>query len=184
MTSTATRIALRALTELSPDDSRRHGLVQWLLLNKKLNHWKSTRATAEAIYSLVHYLEREGTLGAREEAVVRIGRREQRFEFEPDSYTGRKVQVVLSGEEIDPETDSTIVVEKETPGFLFASATWHFSTEKLPEEARGDFFSVMCPRDPASLTGGEDRNHDSLIVRPIVVFVATRSTFVNAELAS
>jgi len=45
--------ALRAMTELEPDDARRHGLVQWLLLNKKLNHWKSTRATAEVIYSLV-----------------------------------------------------------------------------------------------------------------------------------
>jgi alpha-2-macroglobulin len=33
-------------------------------------------------------------------------------------------------------------VEKETPGFLFATATWHFSTEVLPEEARGDLFRV------------------------------------------
>jgi len=39
--------ALRTLTELSPRDARRDGLVQWLFLNKKLNHWKSTRATSE-----------------------------------------------------------------------------------------------------------------------------------------
>ncbi len=56
--------ALRVLTELSPDDARRQGLVHWLMLNKKLNHWKSTRATAEVIYSLVHYLAAEGELGA------------------------------------------------------------------------------------------------------------------------
>ena len=43
---------LRAMSELEPEDDRRHGLVQWLMLNKKLNHWKSTRATAEVIYSL------------------------------------------------------------------------------------------------------------------------------------
>src|SRR5262249_26586638 len=49
--------ALRALMELRPSDPRREGLVQWLFLNKKLNHWKSTRATAEVIYSLVHYLK-------------------------------------------------------------------------------------------------------------------------------
>jgi hypothetical protein len=47
--------ALRALMELEPDSPHRDGLVQWLLLNKKLNQWKSTRATAEVIYSLVHY---------------------------------------------------------------------------------------------------------------------------------
>ena len=47
----------------TPKDPRRDGLVQWLLLNKKLNQWKSTRATAEVIYSLVHYLKAEGALG-------------------------------------------------------------------------------------------------------------------------
>jgi uncharacterized protein YfaS (alpha-2-macroglobulin family) len=134
--------ALRTVTELEPADARRHGLVQWLLLNKKLSHWKSTRATAEVIYSLVHYLRQEGTLGAREAVVVTIGPRSESFVFEPDEYAGKHNQIVLVGEEIEPATDSTIVVEKETPGFLFASATWHFSTEKLPEEARGDFFSV------------------------------------------
>lgn len=133
---------LRALTELEPGDARRHGLVQWLLLNKKLNHWKSTRATAEVIYSLAHYLEREGTLGAREAVDVTVGERHESFVFEPDEYTGRNNQLVLVGDEIDPATSSTIVVEKETPGLAFASATWHFSTEELPEEARGDFFSV------------------------------------------
>ncbi|MGB5878522.1 MAG: alpha-2-macroglobulin family protein [Thermoanaerobaculia bacterium] len=134
--------ALRTLTELEPDDARRHGLVQWLLLNKKLSHWKSTRATAEVIYALIHYLEREGALGVREEATVVIGPETRNFVFEPDEYTGAKNQIVVAGGKIDPETMSTIVVEKETKGFMFASATWHFSTEKLPAEARGDFFSV------------------------------------------
>ncbi len=55
--------ALRTLLELRPDDPRRHGLVQWLFLNRKLGHWKSTRATAEALYALVHYLQKEGELG-------------------------------------------------------------------------------------------------------------------------
>ena len=55
--------ALRTLMELEPADARRHGLVQWLFLNKKLNQWKSTRATAEVIYSLAYYLKKEGALG-------------------------------------------------------------------------------------------------------------------------
>jgi len=135
-------LALRTLTELDPDEPRRAGLVQWLLLNKKLNHWKSTRATAEVIYALTHYLEREGTLASREEVHVDIGRRSESRIFEPDEYTGRKNQIVIQGSEIEPEPMATIIVEKETKGFLFASATWHFSTEVLPEEAEGDFFFV------------------------------------------
>jgi uncharacterized protein YfaS (alpha-2-macroglobulin family) len=134
--------ALRALTELEPDDGRRHGLVQWLLLNKKLNHWKSTRATAEVIYSLTHYLEHEGALAIREDATVTVGPIQQAFVFEPDEYTGARNRVIVPGDEIDPETMSTVVVEKTAKGFAFASATWHFSTEKLPGEARGDLFAV------------------------------------------
>jgi uncharacterized protein YfaS (alpha-2-macroglobulin family) len=134
--------AMRVLSELEPADARRHGLVHWLLLNKKLNHWKSTRATAEVIYALVRYLEQEGALAIREEIAVDVGPERTVFVFEPDRYTGRNNQVLIPGDEIDPETMSTVIVEKESKGFAFASATWHFSTEKLPDEARGDLFSV------------------------------------------
>ncbi len=134
--------ALRTLSELEPADPRRPGLVQWLFLNKKLNQWKSTRATAEVIYSLAHYLKKQGALGIREDATVTVGGQKTTFVFEPDRYTGRKNQVVVPGEKIDPKTTSTVVVEKEAKGLAFASATWHFSTEKLPEEERGDFFRV------------------------------------------
>ena len=82
--------ALRTLTELTPKDPRRDGLVQWLFLNKKLNQWKSTRATAEVLYSLVHYLKAEGALGGRETMKVTVGGRETAFTFEPDKYTGQE----------------------------------------------------------------------------------------------
>jgi uncharacterized protein YfaS (alpha-2-macroglobulin family) len=134
--------ALRALLELQPADPRKDGLVQWLFLNKKLNHWKSTRATAEVLYALVHYLDREEALGLREEVTVELGSQKTTLVFDPELYTGKKNQILVPGEKIDPKSHSTIVIEKESRGFAFASATWHFSTEKLPDEARGDFFSV------------------------------------------
>ncbi|HLN57963.1 MAG TPA: alpha-2-macroglobulin family protein, partial [Thermoanaerobaculia bacterium] len=134
--------ALRTLDELAPSDPRRAGLVQWLFLNKKLNQWKSTRATAEVIFSVAHHLKKEGALGIREDATIVVGGRRTSFVFEPDRYTGKKNQVVIPGDKLDPKTDSTVVVEKESRGLAFASATWHFSTNKLPEEDRGDFFAV------------------------------------------
>ncbi|MGQ0506122.1 MAG: alpha-2-macroglobulin family protein, partial [Myxococcaceae bacterium] len=133
--------ALRTLMELKPSDSRRDGLVQWLLLNKKLNQWKSTRATAEVIYSLVKYLQKEGALGIKEQVRVTLGPKTVEMTFEPDKYTGKKNQIVVPGPEVTPAV-SSIQVEKETKGFAFASATWHFSTDKLPTEERGDLFSV------------------------------------------
>jgi uncharacterized protein YfaS (alpha-2-macroglobulin family) len=134
--------ALRTLLELDPGNARTDGLVQWLLLNKKLNQWKSTRATAEVIYSLVHYLKREGALGIPEDATVTVGRQKVTFTFDAERYTGAHNRVVVPGDRIDPKTTSTVVVEKESRGFAFASAAWHYSTEKLPASDRGDFFSV------------------------------------------
>jgi uncharacterized protein YfaS (alpha-2-macroglobulin family) len=134
--------ALRTLTELSPKDPRRDGLVQWLLLNKKLNQWKSTRATAEVIYSLVKYMEADKSLGVREESTVEVGPIKKQYVFLPDEYTGKKNQLVVEGPKVDPKTMSTVKVSKATKGFQFASATWSFSTEALPKESRGDLFQV------------------------------------------
>jgi alpha-2-macroglobulin len=133
--------ALRVLMEVDPQNAKKDGLVLWLLLNKKLNQWKSTRATAEVIYSLVHYLAKEQSLGVKEEAIVTVGQRKQTFTFEPDKYVG-KTQIVVAGPDIKPAESSTVTVEKSTKGFMFASATWHFSTAQLPKEDRGDFFHV------------------------------------------
>lgn len=133
--------ALRTMMEMEPEDKRKDGLVLWLFLNKKLNHWKSTKATAEVIYSLVHYLKADKSLGVKEVADLAIGAQKQTLTFEPDKYVGR-TQVVVPGEQLDPKTQNTVVIEKDTKGVMFASATWHFATDKLPDEARGDFFSV------------------------------------------
>ena len=133
--------ALRTMMELQPADAKRDGLVQWLFLNKKLNHWKSTRATAEVIYSLVHYLQAEGQLAVREDATVQVGGQTVQYVFEPDQYAGKKNQTVISGDKLNAGY-ATVVVAKGSPGFAFASATWHFSTEKLPEQGSGDFLSV------------------------------------------
>jgi alpha-2-macroglobulin len=134
--------ALRTLSEIAPADARREGLVQWLFLDKKLGHWKSTRATAEVLYSLAHYLESTKLLGAREELAVTIGGRTTEFVFEPDRFTGKKHQIVVTGDEIVPARDATTVVDSKSNGLAFASATWQFSTEELPAEARGDLFHV------------------------------------------
>ncbi len=133
--------ALRTLLEIEPGDARKDGLVQWLFLNKKLNHWKSTRATAEVIYSLAHYFEVEGAVATREDVTVRAGGLTAQYAFEPDKYTGKKNQTVVAGDKVGPDY-ATVTVEKQSPGFVFASATWQFSTEKLPDQASGDFLSV------------------------------------------
>jgi uncharacterized protein YfaS (alpha-2-macroglobulin family) len=134
--------ALRALAEIAPGDARLPGLVQWLFLEKKLGHWKSTRATAEVIHAVAGYLAGEKRLAEREELAVTVGGETTELVFEPERYTGKKRQIVLEGTEIVPERDATTVVELRRGHLAFASATWHFSTERLPAEARGDLFRI------------------------------------------
>lgn len=147
--------ALRVLGELDPDHPARRGLVQWLLLQKKLSHWKSTRATAEVIYGLVHYLEAEGELGAREEANVTLAPQtpaetSRRFVFEDAGDRHQQWAV----EDVEPAMGE-IRVEKDTPGFLFASATWHFATDELPDRAEGDLFGIERSYFRRELVDGE-----------------------------
>jgi len=132
---------MRVLAELRPADPRIEGLVQWIFVNKKLNHWKSTRTTSEVLYSLAYFLERSRQLAAREEIAVEIAHQRSTFVFEPDRFTGKKNQVVVEGSKVGPR-DATVVVEKTTPGLALASATWHFATDRLPSESRGDLFHV------------------------------------------
>ena len=134
--------ALRTQMELDQKDKHNEGLVQWLFLNKKLNHWKSTRATGEVIYALTHYLDKTAQLGQKEAVKVELGSLTTEFLFDPARYTGKKNQLVVAGDKIDGKTMSKIKVSKETTGFAFASATWQFSTDKLPKEESGDFFNV------------------------------------------
>ncbi|MCX7944671.1 MAG: MG2 domain-containing protein [Deltaproteobacteria bacterium] len=134
--------AIRTLLEIMPQEKKLDGLVQWILMNKKLNHWKSTRATAEVIYSLIKYMEMNKTLGIKEEARILVGKDEYKFVFEPNKYVGRKNQIVIPGEKIDPDIMSKITFEKTTKGIMFGSVTWHFSTEQTPLEGHGDLFAV------------------------------------------
>jgi len=134
---------LRALQEVKPQEKDKvDGLVLWLLLNKKCNQWKSTKATAEVLYSLLYTLRSQGALGVQEKAHLSWGQKQYDMVFEPDTYTGANKQIVLSPQEILPKEVATAQITKEGPGYMFASMTWHYSTEKLPEEARGDFLSV------------------------------------------
>ncbi len=146
--------ALRTLMELEPADARSEGLVQWLFLNKKLNHWKSTRATSEVIYSVAYSLKKTGALGVRESVAAEACGTKTIFAFEPDKYTGKKNQLVVAGDKLGPGC-ATVRVTKEGKGMAFAGAAWHFSTEKMPEKGDGDLFAVDRTYFKREKKGGE-----------------------------
>jgi alpha-2-macroglobulin len=134
--------ALKELMEIKPQDEKAEGLMVWLFLNKKLNHWKSTKATAEALYSILSYLKSKNAVAVKEGIDVNIGNSIQKqFVYEPDKYTGKKNQIVFEKGEITKDMGS-IEFKKTGKGIAFASSTLHFSTDNLPEASKGDFFNI------------------------------------------
>ena len=133
---------LHALTKISPNDARAKGLVQWIFLNKKLSHWRSTRTTAEALYAVVGYLKLQNQLGQTERLEVSVGPEKKEFVFEPSKLETGKQQWVFEGKAIQPKTMGRIRVAQKTDGFHFASATWHFSTQRFPTKGDGDLFAI------------------------------------------
>lgn len=132
---------LRALMELDPDDDRTDGLALWLFLNKKMNHWKSTKTTSEVIYALADYLRAKDALGATVTASVTIGDLEETCVFDPETYNAEGCRIIVSGDYVEPAMGE-VVVDKTGKGYMFASMNWMYSTKILPDEARGDFLSV------------------------------------------
>ncbi|MCL6591468.1 MAG: hypothetical protein K6U80_16145 [Firmicutes bacterium] len=146
---------LRALLEIDPEDPRLDGLALWLLLNKKMNQWKSTRTTAEVIYSLAKYMKHTGSLAVREEANVAIGGQNYSFVFEPDQYTGARNQLVFEGAQVKPGQMAAATVSKKGKGFMFASMAWSYSTETPPAEDKGSVLSIKRAYYLRSNVGGQ-----------------------------
>lgn len=134
--------AIRTLEEIDPGSVAIDDLVLWLFINKKLNHWKSTRATAEVLYALAHHLSAQKELGVREVISVSVGDQARDFVFDPLTSGETSGQLVIDGPDVDESKMSTVTVSKETPGWALASATWHFSTEQLPDKGDGDLLKI------------------------------------------
>lgn len=139
--------ALRTEMELGDNatkrnDTKRDGLVQWLFMNKKLNHWKSTRATTEVLFALVQYLKETKRMAQNESLEIKIGEQKPiKMDFLADHYESKKHQIVYEASQVEPNL-VPITFKKQTSGFMFASSTWHYSTETMPHEPSGDLLSV------------------------------------------
>jgi uncharacterized protein YfaS (alpha-2-macroglobulin family) len=123
---------LRALQELRPEDKRILGMVQWLLFSRKGTVWKSTKASVAAVYALLDYLNQLGALASDETFKVRWGKDTYSVVVKADDWLDEPIRWQKKGFEISPQTSSA-EVEKKGPGLAFASITWTYSTDQIPE---------------------------------------------------
>lgn len=126
---------LRALLSLRPQDRLIPGMVQWLLFNRKGTEWKSTKASAAAIYSLLDVLKSRGSLEKGDSYKVLWGEDVHSAQVSAADWLATPMRWSKYGAEVGPRHGSARI-EKQGPGLAFASLTWIYTTDK-PTVASG-----------------------------------------------
>ena len=138
---------LRTLLERRPDDKRIRGMIRWLLVNRKGNEWKSSKASAAAVYSLLEVLKARGALESTERFQVSWPGNEEKMVVHSDDWLAKPLRRESVGDEA--------LVSHQGAGLAFASLTSVFSTEKLPEADVGSSW-VSLKREFFTRAEGDD----------------------------
>ena len=121
---------LRTLLTLRPKDKRIPGMVQWLLFNRKGNEWKSTKASAAAIFSLLDVLRTRGALDKGDKYRADWGESHEAADVEPYDWLEKPLRWTRYGAEIGSKQGAA-TIDKEGPGLAFASLTWIYTTDQM-----------------------------------------------------
>ncbi len=132
---------LRTLLAVHPKDPKIAGLVRWLLFNRKANEWKSTKASAAAIYSLLDVMKSKGALDKAENYSIKWGGISENKELQPFDWVAAPLRWSKYGKEITPK-DFSPRVEKKGPGLAFAAFTGIYTTDKTAEESPAGMMNV------------------------------------------
>jgi len=132
---------LRTLLALRPADPKIPGLTRWLLFNRKGNEWKSTRASAAAIYSLLDVMKAKGSLDKGETFSLKWGATADKLELQPFDWAARPLRWSKYGAEIGKK-DLAPMVEKRGPGLAFAAFTGIYTTDKTADESPDGMMNV------------------------------------------
>ena len=123
---------LKTLLEFRPDDRRIDGMARWLLFNRTGNVWKSTKASAAALYALFDYMEKGGSLLADETFTVDWGDKKEMLTAKGAEWNPQPLRLIRT-DQAAGAAGLKALITKEGPGTSFASLTWIYSTDQLPE---------------------------------------------------
>ncbi len=114
-------LMIEAFDEVMDDQEAVEECRTWLLAQKRTQHWRSTKATADAVYGLL--LRGTDMLASDELLKVSLGEREIEPE-DPEAGTGF-YEKRFAGDEIEPEMGE-ITVEKQDEGTAWGGLHWQY----------------------------------------------------------
>ncbi len=112
---------IEAFTEISKDEKAVDECKVWLIKQKQTQQWKSTKATADAIYSLI--LRGADILAADKLVIAEVGNTTVKPE-QAEAGTGY-YKTVWSGGEVKPEMGK-VTLNKEEKGVAWGALHWQY----------------------------------------------------------
>ncbi|MFN8671443.1 MAG: MG2 domain-containing protein [Candidatus Sericytochromatia bacterium] len=145
---------LEAFLKARPKDTLNHAIANWLLLNRKSNHWFSTKDTANAIFVLSEYATVNKETNPDYEIVVKQNNKEiKKIKVNKDNMFTFDNVITLDDEKLDP-SNNKFSISKKGVGNLYYSVSADFFTLEENIKASGNQISVK--RDYFKVTEKKD----------------------------
>ena len=132
---------LRTLLALKPKDHRISGMVKWLLFSRKAGEWKSTKASAAAIYSLLDVMKARGALDKEEGFKIKWADLKDEVTLQPFDWAAKPLRWSKYAPGI-AAGDVSAPSEKTGPGLAYASLTGIYTTDKLSGESPAGMMNI------------------------------------------
>lgn len=127
---------LRTLVEHRPKDPRIPGLAKWLLFNRKGNEWKSTKASAAAIYGLLDFMKERKALDTPEIFSFEWAGKRETLQLSATDALAKPLRWNRTPTELGKDR-TDIKLDKKGPGIAFASLTTIFQTDTPQAAGQG-----------------------------------------------
>lgn len=132
---------LRTLLAVRPKDPKVPGLVRWLIFNRKANEWKSTKASAAAVYSLLDVMKSRGSLDKGETFELKWGSTRAKLELKPFDWVSKPLRWSKYGPGLKA-ADLAPKVEKKGPGLAFVAFNGIYTTDRAAGESPAGLLNV------------------------------------------
>jgi len=114
-------LLIEVFQEVTHDEESVEQMKVWLLKNKQTNHWASTKATTEAIYSLL--LNGKDWLAAEAGLEVKIG--DNFVDLKSETSAAGYIKASWNKSEIKPEM-AHAEISKTSPGIVWGGLYWQY----------------------------------------------------------
>ncbi|MFA6583442.1 MAG: alpha-2-macroglobulin family protein [Elusimicrobiaceae bacterium] len=130
---------MRTLLNLQPENKLVKGMLLWMLLDRKGTEWKSTKASAAAVYSMLEFMQKNGMMTGKTDYKITWGGAVSTatvnaadFLAKPLRWTKRKISAA----------DANAVIEKKGKGLAFGSLAMVYTTRTPVGESAGGLLGV------------------------------------------